>query len=180
MFAGRVRKWRSIWKYGGERWRKGDWERADRRPSTFVRVKGHCKINLDARGEAETVRGVQVLGINSAAAWRFREVVSKIQAGWAAWRKITGVKCDMNFKVKAKGSSCCREGTRKEDWSGRKEDSQIQQGKTRLDRVRNEAVRKTLQVRELIGKLREARFRLNEKSREWDTRHRWFRHVARW
>ena len=32
-----------------------------------------------------------------------REVAKRIQAGWAAWRKITGVMCDRRVPVKVKG-----------------------------------------------------------------------------
>ena len=111
-----------------------------------------------------------------------KEVTKKIQAGWAAWRKITGVLCDRNVPTKVKGRMyktmvrpAMMYGMEAKAVTGGQERKmevaemkmlRFSLGKTRLDRVRNETVRETLKVGELGGKLREARLR-------------WYGHVHR-
>ena len=111
-----------------------------------------------------------------------REVAKRIQAGWTAWRKITGVLCDRRVPAKVKGrmyKSMVRPamlygmeavavtgGQERKMEVAEMKVMRFVLGKTRMDRVTNEAIRNTLKVGELRGKLRE-------------TRLRWYGHVLR-
>ena len=104
-----------------------------------------------------------------------REVAKRMQAGWTAWRKITGVLCDRRVPAKVKGrmyKSMVRPamlyGMEAVAVTGGQERKmevaemkmlRFSLGKTRMDRVTNEAIRNTLKVGELRGKLRETRLR---------------------
>jgi len=111
-----------------------------------------------------------------------KEVSRRIQARWAAWRKTAGIMCDRGVPARVKGKlykTCVRPAmvygmetvavTKKQE--KRMEVAEMKMlrfsiGKTRLDRIRNEKVRKELGVAEMRRILREARLR-------------WFGHVSR-
>ena len=111
-----------------------------------------------------------------------REVTKRIQAGWTGWRKITGVLCDRNVPAKVKGrlyktmvrpvmlygleAVAVTGGQERKMEAAEMKMFRFSLGKTRLDKVKNETIRKTLKVKELRGKLRE-------------TRLRWYGHVLR-
>ena len=111
-----------------------------------------------------------------------KEVSKRIQAGWAAWRKITGVMCDRRVPVKVKGrmfktmvrpamlygmeAVATTKAQEKKMEVAEMRMLRFSLGKTRMDRVRNDVIRTTLKVGELSGKLRE-------------TRLRWYGHVLR-
>ena len=111
-----------------------------------------------------------------------REVTKRIQAGWTGWRKITGVLCDQNVPAKVKGrlyktmvrpvmlygmeAVAVTGGQERKMEAAEMKMLRFSLGKTRLDKVKNETIRKTLKVKELRGKLRE-------------TRLRWYGHVLR-
>ena len=104
-----------------------------------------------------------------------KEVVKRIQAGWAAWRRITGVMCDRRVPGKVKGrmfktmvrpamlygmeAVAVTKAQEKKMEVAEMRMLRFSVGKTRMDRVRNEVIRTTLKVGELSGKLRETRLR---------------------
>ena len=110
------------------------------------------------------------------------DVSHRIRAGWQKWRKTSGVLCDKKIPLRLKGR-VYRMVVRPallygaECWPVKK--TQVQRlmvaemrmirwmcGYTRLDRIRNEVIRKRVGVAPLEDKLRE-------------TRLRWFGHVKR-
>ena len=104
-----------------------------------------------------------------------KEIEKRIQAGWNSWRKITGVLCDKKAPIKLKGKMfktmvrpAMLYGTEALAVSQKQEKKlevaemkmlRYSLGITKLDRVRNEEVRKKLCVGEISGKMREARLR---------------------
>lgn len=111
-----------------------------------------------------------------------REVEKRIQAGWGAWKKITGVMCDKRVPPKLKGrlyktmvrpamlygmeTVAVTKGQERKMEVAEMKMLRFSLGKTRMDRVRNEEIRRTVRVEEFRGKLRE-------------TRLRWLGHVVR-
>ena len=109
-------------------------------------------------------------------------MVKRIQAGWAAWRRITGVMCDRHVPGKVKGrmfktmfrpamlygmeAVAVTKAQEKKMEVAEMRMLRFSVGKTRMDRVRNDVIRTTLKVGELSGKLRESRLR-------------WYEHVLR-
>ena len=105
-----------------------------------------------------------------------------IQAGWAAWKRITGVMCDRSVPGKVKGrmfktmvrpamlysmeAAAVTKAQEKKMEVAEMRMLRFSVGKTRMDRVRNDVIRPNLKVSELSGKLRETRFR-------------WYGHVLR-
>ena len=111
-----------------------------------------------------------------------KEVKKRVQAGWANWRKMTGLICDRRVPAKIKGKvykSTVRPammyGLETVPLTGTLE-SKLQTtemnmlrwslGVTRRDKVRNEVIRGTIGVGSIVSKLRESRLR-------------WFGHVER-
>ncbi|XP_062866594.1 uncharacterized protein LOC134329279, partial [Trichomycterus rosablanca] len=79
-----------------------------------------------------------------------KEVKKRVQAGWSGWRKVSGVICDKRVTAKVKG----------------KVYKTVVRPAMLMDKVRNEIIRGTAQVKQLGDKVREARLR-------------WFGHVQR-
>ena len=111
-----------------------------------------------------------------------KEVVKRVQAGWRAWKKVTGIMCDRTVPDKIKGRlykvmvrpamlygmeavAVTKAQERKMEVAEMKM-LRFSIGKTRLDRIRNEEVRRSLGVVELGHQLRE-------------TRMRWLGHITR-
>ena len=104
-----------------------------------------------------------------------REVQKRIQAGWGTWRKIMTVFCDRRVPPKLKGRlykvmvrPAMLYGIEALAVTKRQESKmevaemkmlRFSLGKTRIDKIRNEDIRKTMGVDELGGKLRETRLR---------------------
>ncbi len=104
-----------------------------------------------------------------------KEVGKRIQAGWNAWRKITGILCDRRVPARLKGRlfktmvrpamlygmeavAVTKAQERKMEVAEMRM-LRFSLGKTRLDRVRNSTIRETIGVEELEKKLRECRLR---------------------
>jgi len=102
-----------------------------------------------------------------------KEVSRRIQARWAAWRKTAGIMCDRGVPARVKGK-LYKTGVRPAMVYGmetvavtKKQEKRMEVAemkmlrfsirKTRLDRIRNEKVRKELGVEEMRRKLREVR-----------------------
>ena len=101
------------------------------------------------------------------------EVKMRIQAGWNNWRKLTGVLCDKSVPLRVKSriyklmvlpammygfetaAITKRQGEKLK--ANEKKMLRFTLGITRLDRVKNEEVRKNLNTGEVSTKLREAR-----------------------
>ncbi|KAK3514499.1 hypothetical protein QTP70_018669 [Hemibagrus guttatus] len=111
-----------------------------------------------------------------------KEVKKRVQAGWNGWRKVSGVLCDQKISARIKGK-VYRTVVRPAMLYGletvslrKRQESELEVaelkmlrfslGVTRLDRIRNEYIRGTADVRHLGDKVRE-------------TRLRWFGHVQR-
>jgi Reverse transcriptase (RNA-dependent DNA polymerase). len=110
------------------------------------------------------------------------DVTHRIKAGWLKWRSATGVLCDRRVPVKLKGKfyktavrPALLYGT--ECWATKKQHVQKMSvaemrmlrwmcGKTRKDKIRNEHIRRLVEVAPIQDKLRENRLR-------------WFGHVKR-
>ncbi|XP_047502966.1 uncharacterized protein LOC125048346 [Penaeus chinensis] len=104
-----------------------------------------------------------------------KEVGKRIQAGWNAWRKITGLLCDRRVPAKLKGrifktmvrpamlygmeAVAVTKGQERKMEVAEMRMLRFSLGKTRLDRVRNSTIRETMGVGELEKKLRECRLR---------------------
>ena len=111
-----------------------------------------------------------------------REMKRRIQAGWNGWRKVTGVLCDKRIPAKVKGKvyktvvrPSMMYGLETVPLTKRQEAElevaelkmlRFSLGVTRLDKIRNEHIRGTAQVRRMGDKVREARLR-------------WYGHVQR-
>ncbi|KAK3526100.1 hypothetical protein QTP70_015423, partial [Hemibagrus guttatus] len=111
-----------------------------------------------------------------------KEVKKRVQAGWNGWRKVSGVLCDQKISARIKGK-VYRTVVRPAMLYGletvslrKRQESELEVaelkmlrfslGVTRLDRIRNEYIRRTAHVGRLGDKVREARLR-------------WFGHVQR-
>ncbi|KAK3552622.1 hypothetical protein QTP86_017898 [Hemibagrus guttatus] len=111
-----------------------------------------------------------------------KEVKKRVQAGWNAWRKVSGVLCDQKISARIKGK-VYRTVVRPAMLYGletvplrKRQESELEVaelkmlrfslGVTRLDRIRNKYIRGTAHVGRLGDKVREARLR-------------WFGHVQR-
>ncbi|XP_062865903.1 uncharacterized protein LOC134328668 [Trichomycterus rosablanca] len=111
-----------------------------------------------------------------------KEVKKRVQAGWSGWRKVSGVICDKRVTAKVKGK-VYRTAVRPAMLYGletvaltKRQEKELEVaemkmlrfslGVTRMDKVRNEIIRGTAQVKQLGDKVREARLR-------------WFGHVQR-
>ena len=97
------------------------------------------------------------------------EVVKRIQAGWTAWRGITGVMCDRLVPGKVKGrmfkmmvrpailcgmdAIAVTKAQEKKMEVAEMRMLRFSIGKTRMGRVRNEVIRTTLKVGELSGEV---------------------------
>ncbi|XP_047477370.1 uncharacterized protein LOC125030994 [Penaeus chinensis] len=104
-----------------------------------------------------------------------KEVGKRIQAGWNAWRKITGLLCDRRVPAKLKGrlfktmvrpamlygmeAVAVTKGQERKMEVAEMRMLRFSLGKTRLDRVRNSTIRETMGVGALEKKLRECRLR---------------------
>ncbi|XP_047480558.1 uncharacterized protein LOC125033219 [Penaeus chinensis] len=104
-----------------------------------------------------------------------KEVGKRIQAGWNAWRKITGLLCDRRVPAKLKGrifktivrpamlygmeAVAVTKGQERKMEVAEMRMLRFSLGKTRLDRVRNSTIREAIGVGELEKKLRECRLR---------------------
>ncbi|XP_047487973.1 uncharacterized protein LOC125038499 [Penaeus chinensis] len=102
-----------------------------------------------------------------------KEVGKRIQAGWNAWRKITGLLCDRRVPAKLKGrifktmvrpamlygmeAVAVTKGQERKMEVAEMRMRRSSLGKTRLDRVRNSTIREAIGVGELEKKLRECR-----------------------
>ena len=117
-----------------------------------------------------------------------KEVTKRIQAGWGAWKKITGVMCDKKVPEKVRGGykTMVRPAMmyRMEAVAVTKvqeERMQVAEMKmlrwalelTRRDKVRKESIRERVQVGELKRKLRETRLRwlghVTRREESWET-----------
>ncbi|KAK3522998.1 hypothetical protein QTP86_010502 [Hemibagrus guttatus] len=111
-----------------------------------------------------------------------KEVKKRVQAGWNGWRKVSGVLCERKISARIKGK-VYRTVVRAAMLYGleivslrKRQESELEVpelnmlrfslGVTRLDRIRNEYIRRTAHVGRLGDKVREARLR-------------WFGHVQR-
>ncbi|KAK3534282.1 hypothetical protein QTP86_009755 [Hemibagrus guttatus] len=111
-----------------------------------------------------------------------KEVKKRVQAGWNGWRKVWGVLCERKISARIKGK-VYRTVVRPAMLYGletvslrKRQESELEVaelkmlrfslGVTRLDRIRNEYIRRTAHVGRLGDKVREARLR-------------WFGHVQR-
>ncbi|XP_047492005.1 uncharacterized protein LOC125041211 [Penaeus chinensis] len=104
-----------------------------------------------------------------------KEIGKRIQAGWNAWRKITGLLCDRRVPAKLKGrifktmvrpvmlygmeAVAVTKGQERKMEVAEMRMLRFSLGKTRLDRVRNSTIREN-GVGELEKKLRECRYKL--------------------
>ncbi|XP_047496506.1 uncharacterized protein LOC125044099 [Penaeus chinensis] len=102
-----------------------------------------------------------------------KEVGKRNQAGWNAWRKITGLLCDRRVPAKLKGrifktmvrpamlygmeAVAVTKGQERKMEVAEMRMLRFSLGKTRLDRVRNSTIRETMGVGEIEKKLRECR-----------------------
>ncbi|KAL5130891.1 Craniofacial development protein 2 [Glycine soja] len=110
------------------------------------------------------------------------DVNHRIQAGWMKWRKASGVLCDAKVPIKLKGkfyrtavrpailygTECWAVKSQHENKVGVAEMRMLRWmcGKTRQDKIRNEAIRKRVGVAPIVEKMVENRLR-------------WFGHVER-
>ncbi|KAH1257526.1 Transposon TX1 uncharacterized protein [Glycine max] len=110
------------------------------------------------------------------------DVNHRIQAGWMKWRKASGVLCDAKVPIKLKGkfyrtavrsailygTECWAVKSQHENKVGVAEMRMLQWmcGKTRQDKIRNEAIRERVGVAPIVEKMVENRLR-------------WFGHVER-
>ena len=110
------------------------------------------------------------------------EVKKRVQAGWAGWRKLTGVLCDRKISARVKGkvfTTAVRPAqmygletaalTKRQERTLEVAETKMLRfslGVTRLDRIRNEYIRGSADVVRFSDKVREARLR-------------WFGHVQR-
>ncbi|KAK3569607.1 hypothetical protein QTP86_002602 [Hemibagrus guttatus] len=111
-----------------------------------------------------------------------KEVKKRVRAGWNGWRKVSGVLCDRKISARIKGK-VYRTVVRPAMLYGletvslrKRQESELEVaelkmlrfslGVTRLDRIRNEYIRRTAHVGRLGDKVREARLK-------------WFGHVQR-
>ncbi|RZC13746.1 DExH-box ATP-dependent RNA helicase DExH10 [Glycine soja] len=110
------------------------------------------------------------------------DVNHRIQAGWMKWRKASGVLCDAKVPIKLKGkfyrtavrpailygTECWAVKSQHENKVGVAEMRMLRWvcGKTRQDKIRNEAIRERVGVAPIVEKMVENRFR-------------WFGHVER-
>ncbi|KAL5181007.1 putative xyloglucan endotransglucosylase/hydrolase protein 26 [Glycine soja] len=106
----------------------------------------------------------------------------RIQAGWMKWRKVSGVLCDAKVPIKLKekfyrtavrpailyGTECWAVKSQHENKVGVAEMRMLRWmcGKTRQDKIRNEAIRERVGVAPIVEKMVENRLR-------------WFGHVER-
>ncbi|XP_047475994.1 uncharacterized protein LOC125029859 [Penaeus chinensis] len=104
-----------------------------------------------------------------------KEVGKRIQAGWNAWRKITGLLCDRRVKAKLKGrlfktmvrpamlygmeAVAVTKGQERKMEAAEMRMLRFSLGKTRLDRVRNSTIIETVGAGELEKKLGECRLK---------------------
>ena len=111
-----------------------------------------------------------------------KEVAKRIQAGWGAWRKVTGIMCDRKVPEAVKGrmyktmirpamlygmeTVAVTKGQERKMEVAEMKMLRFSLGKTRLDRIENAVIRGRVKVGELVGKIRESRLR-------------WFGHVER-
>jgi hypothetical protein len=105
-----------------------------------------------------------------------KEVSKKIQAGWGAWKRITGVMCDTKVPIKLKGKmykTMVRPAimygmetvavTKVQEEKMNVTEMKMLRwsiGVTKMDRIRNENIREKLRVGEISEKLREGRLRM--------------------
>ncbi|KAH1199054.1 hypothetical protein GmHk_18G052502 [Glycine max] len=110
------------------------------------------------------------------------DVNHRIQAGWMKWRKASGVLCDAKVPIKLKGkfyrtavrpailygTECWAVKSQHENKVGVAEMRMLRWmcGKTRQDKIRNEAIRERVGVAPIVEKMVENRLR-------------WFGHVER-
>ena len=99
-----------------------------------------------------------------------------IQAGWGAWRKVTGIMCDRKVPTAVKGRMyktmirpamlygmekvAVTKGQERKMEVAEMKMLRFSQGKTRLDRIENAVIRGRVIMGELVGKIRESRLRL--------------------
>ena len=104
-----------------------------------------------------------------------KEVANRIQAGWNAWRGITGILCDRTVPVKLKGRllmSILRpammygmETVAVTQMQERKMNVaemkmlRFSLGRTRINKIKNDTIRETIGVGEMRLKLQEIRLR---------------------
>ena len=108
------------------------------------------------------------------------KVAKRIQAGWGAWRKVTGIMCDRKVPAAVKGRMCktmirpamlygmeavaVTKGQERKMEVAEMKILRFSLGKMRLDRIDNAVIREKVKVGELVGKIRKCRLR-------------WFGHV---
>ena len=99
------------------------------------------------------------------------EINHRVQCGWNAWRKLTGVLCDKKISARLKGKvykTAVRPAMTygSETWAIKKAQEKRMDvaemrmlrwmcGVTRRDRIRNELIRGTVKVAELSYKIQE-------------------------
>ncbi|XP_063615410.1 uncharacterized protein LOC134788449 [Penaeus indicus] len=144
--------------------------------------EGDTEVKLQGEAVAQ-VREFKYLGsIVEEDGGSDKEVTKRIQAGWGAWKKITGVMCDKNVPEKVKGrlyKTLVRPAmiygmetvavTKVQEERMQVAEMKMLRwslGLTIMDKVRNETIRERVQVGELKKKLSE-------------TRLRWLGHVTR-
>ena len=104
------------------------------------------------------------------------EMKRRVQADWNNWRRVSGVICGRRLSACAKGKvyktvvipamhavwfgdSAIDQETRSRASCGRVEDVRFSLGVTTMDKIKNEFIRGTAQVRQMGDKVREARLR---------------------
>ena len=104
-----------------------------------------------------------------------REIAKRIQAGWGAWKRITGVMCDRKVSATMKGQlyktmvqPAMMYGietlavTKAQERKMQVAEMKILRwslGITRKDRIRNEEIRRIVKVGDITGKIQESRLR---------------------
>lgn len=169
-----------------ERWRFA----LERRGMKVSRDKAEymCVNDREPGGKVE-MQGVEVLKVDD---FRYlgstiqsngqcrKQVKKRVQAGWSGWTRVSGVMCDRRIAAGVKGKvyktvvrPAMMYGLQTVALSKRLEvELEVAEMKmlrlslTRMDKIRNEQIRGTVQVEQFGGKAREARLR-------------WFGHVLR-
>ncbi|KAI2660071.1 hypothetical protein H4Q32_022673 [Labeo rohita] len=129
------------------------------------------KIEYMCINGREGSRTVQLQGADVFKVDEFKYLGSVVQsngecgreAGWSGWRRVPGVICDRRVPARVKGK-VYKTVVRPAMFYGL--EVVLQQTMTRMDRIKNEYIRGTAQVGQLVDKVRE-------------TRLRWFGHVQR-
>ena len=147
------------------------------------------KTEYMCMGEEEPGRTVKMQGVELTQVTEFKylgstvqsnggsnvEVKKRIQSGWNAWQKITGVLCDRKVPAKLKGrlykimvrpamlygmeALALTKGQEKKMEVAEMKMLRFALGKTRMDMIPNNTIRETIGVGDLQRKLREERLR---------------------